>query len=65
MMIDKKEPYEYAEKVILKLKVIDQSWIYCGICNKPIGITTNDVVGCHSGLAFVCPKCFQKHGANQ
>lgn len=51
---------EYAERILddktLQPKILQ---MYCGICSKPIGLTTSELQETGRGLDHVCQKCYE------
>lgn len=53
--------YDYAKKVILNADKNELLTLWCGVCEKPIGVTTREAVGSGHGLSYVCQPCYAKH----
>lgn len=61
-MNNRHEPYAEA---ILNTPVNQLLTMWCGICHKPIGLTTSEVTIQGRGLDYVCQKCYDKQQNKQ
>jgi len=51
---------EYAERILDDPTLIPKILqMYCGICSKPIGLTTSELQETGRGLDHVCQKCYE------